>query len=127
MADNVDVPMVEPVLEDQPIRDIPMDIQWTREETRTPAEWLVLFRNTRPATYDGTPQPTYLDMWISQLERIVKVSRVPQNLWVPFATIQLKDVASRWWRDMEADPHTTTCSSFTGALEDMFGPQVDPR
>ena len=32
----------------------------------------------------------------------------------------------RWWRDLEADSHTTSWSSFTGVLRDAFGIPPDP-
>ena len=58
-----DVPIDVPVPKKHLMRDIPIDIQRTREEERTSTEWLVFFRITHLATYDGAPHPTYLDTW----------------------------------------------------------------
>ncbi len=80
--------------ENLPVLDILMDILRSREDVRTSAEWLVLFRWAHPSIYNGVPHPNRLDSWIDQTERILEVSRIPRNLWVPFATIQLDGVAS---------------------------------
>ena len=102
--------------EDHPTLDIPMDVQRSREDMRTPTEWLVLFRGAQPSMYNGVPHPTRLDSWIEKTERILKVFQVPRNLWISFAIIQLEGEASRLWRNLQADSHTTSWSSFIGAL-----------
>ena len=76
IAKEGNVPIVMSVPEDDPVRDIPMDVERAREEIRTSAEWLVLFLNTLPSTYNGASHPTYLDMWRLQIERIFGVYRV---------------------------------------------------
>ena len=52
---------------------------------------------------------------------LLEFSHIPRQYWVPLATIQLDRVASIWWRDLGADSHTTTWSSFTNALGGEFG------
>ena len=55
------------------------------------------------------------------------MSRVSRNLWVPFATIQLKGMASIWWSKLGVDSHTTSWSSFTNVPWDAFGVPPDPH
>ena len=105
-----------PVPENPPVLDIPMDTMRSREDVRTPAEWLVLFRWAQPSIYNGVPHPSRLETWIDQKERLLEASRIPRNLWVSFAVIQLEGEASRWWRNLQADSHTTSWSSFIGVL-----------
>ena len=76
--------------------------------------------------YSGAPHPTYFDTWRHQLERILEITKVPHNLWVLFATVQLEGDASRWWSSLEANPYTTSQSSFIGALCDAFKVHHDP-
>ena len=44
-----------------------------------------------------------------------------------FAVIQLEGEASRWWRNLQADSHTTSWSSFIGAPRDTFELPPDPE
>ena len=90
------MPIVDLVLEDPPVQNVPIDVQRTREDARMSMEWLVLFRKTRPDVYNGVPHPTRLDAWILQLERILEISHVPRSYWVPFSTIQLGGATSIW-------------------------------
>ena len=76
--------------------------------------------------YDGVPHPTRLGTWVGQIHHILEVARIPRNLWVPFAIIQLEGEAARWWGDLQADPNTMCWSSFVGALRDAFGLPLDP-
>ena len=58
MAEGGDAPV------EVPEREIPIDVQRTREQMMIPAEWLVLFRGALPSVYKGVPHPTRLEMWI---------------------------------------------------------------
>ena len=117
-----DVPMPENPL----VLDIPTDIQRSRKEVRTPVEWLVLFREAKPGMYNEVPHPTCLDSWIELTERILEVSWIPRNLWVPFTTIQLEGEASRWWSELGAESHVTRWSSFVNTLREAFRLPPDP-
>ena len=121
MAEGDNAQRDAPMPEEHPALDIPMDVQWSWEEMMIPAEWLVLFHGAQPGVYDRVPHPTRLDSWIEQTERILEVSWVPRNLWVSFAIIQLEGEATRWWSNLQEDAHTTSWSSFAGALRDVFG------
>ena len=88
---------------------------------RTSAEWLVLFKRARGDVYDGYYDPIGLDAWIVQMELILEATHTPRQYWVMFATIQLGRLAALWWRDLGADPRTTTWSSFIGTLREEFG------
>ena len=45
-------------------RDMHVDVQRSREDVRTAAEWLVLFRRAQVDVYDGHYDPLGLDAWI---------------------------------------------------------------
>ena len=61
MAENGNDQINVPVPEDPLIRNILMDVQRSREDERTSAEWLVLFRKSGPDVYDGAFDPTRLE------------------------------------------------------------------
>ena len=126
MTEGDDTPRDTPVPEEYPALDILMDVQRSREKMMIPAEWLVLFRGALPGVYDGVPHPTRLGTWVGQIQHILEAARIPGNLWVPFAIIQLEGEAARWWGDLQADPNTMCWSSFVGALRDAFGLPLDP-
>ena len=104
MADPVNNQGPEHIPEDPPERDIHVDVQRSREDVRTSAEWLVLFRRARGGVYDGQYDPIGLDAWIVQMEQILETTHTPRQYWVAFATIQLGRLAALWWRDLGADP-----------------------
>ena len=89
MAEQGDNQGHELVPADPPVRDIHVDVQRTREDVRTSAEWLVLFRRARGDVYDGYYDPIGLEAWIVQMERILETIHTPRQYWVSFATIQL--------------------------------------
>ena len=120
MAEGGDAPI------EVPEREIPMDVQRSREQMMIPTEWLVLFRGALPGVYDGVPHPTRLGTWVGQIQHILEAARIPRNLWVPFAIILLEGEAARWWGDLQPDPNTTSWSSFVDALRDAFGPPPNP-
>ena len=127
MAEPVNDQGHEHIPVDPPERDIQMDVQRSREEVRTAAEWLVLFRRARGDVYEGQYDPIGLDAWVVQMELILEAMHTPQQYWVVFSTIQLGRLAAIWWRDLGADPRTTSWSSFIGALREEFGaPPVPP-
>ena len=64
MAENGNEQRNVHVLDDPPVRDIPIDVQRSQEDVRMFAEWLVLFRKTRPDVYDRVPHLTHLEAWI---------------------------------------------------------------
>ena len=63
---------------DPPERDIHVDVQMTREDVRTSAEWLVLFRRAWGDVYDGYYDHIGLEAWIVQMERILKATHTPR-------------------------------------------------
>ena len=60
------------------------------------------------------------------MELILEATHTPRQYWVAFATIQLGRLAALWWRDLGANPRTTSWSSFIGALQEEFGAPPAP-
>ena len=94
MADPVANQGPEPIPVDPPERDIHVDVQRTREDVRTSAEWLVLFRRARVDVYDGHFDPIGLEAWIIQMEGILQATHTPRQYLVAFAAIQLGQLAA---------------------------------
>ena len=71
MADPAANQGPEPIPVDPPERDIHVDVQRTREDVKTSAEWLVLFRKARGDVYDGNFDSISMEAWIIQMEGIL--------------------------------------------------------
>ncbi|XP_074278412.1 uncharacterized protein LOC141602002 [Silene latifolia] len=55
------------------------------------------FAHHRPPTYDGANDPTALEAWIREIEKLLLATGCPEDQMVNIATYYLKDEAENWW------------------------------
>ncbi|KAL5572377.1 hypothetical protein UlMin_021974 [Ulmus minor] len=97
MADPVNNQGPEHIPEDPPEKDIHVDVQRSREDVRTSAEW---FGKMKPAEFVGSTDPLEAEEWINSLETI-------------FDFMQLNDQergARHWWSTVKLTRDVTVMS-----------------
>ncbi|XP_074313824.1 uncharacterized protein LOC141649020 [Silene latifolia] len=84
------------------------------------------FARHRLPTYDGVNDPTALDAWIREIEKLLLASGCPEDQKVDIATYYLKDEADNWRAlaraGLEVQP-VYSWTVFTEALKKRFYPE----
>ncbi|KAJ6853555.1 uncharacterized protein M6B38_249610 [Iris pallida] len=57
------------------------------------------FKELGPLEFYGTEGILYADEWLENVERLMKIVRIPDDLKVETASIQLFDIARIWFKD----------------------------
>ena len=52
---------------------------------------------SKPSTYDGTGEPTVLENWIREFDKLFEVLHCPENLRIDNVVFFLRDEADFWW------------------------------
>jgi hypothetical protein len=60
------------------------------------------FMRMNPAVFTGTEIPLEAEQWITDMENILKTTKIPEADQVEVITIRLTDIARIWWLAYEA-------------------------
>ncbi|XP_056691471.1 uncharacterized protein [Spinacia oleracea] len=58
------------------------------------------FSSHNPPTYDGKPDPTEFEEWISDMEKLFDATQCPEKWKVNYAVFYLKGQANLWWKNV---------------------------
>ena len=72
-----------------------------REEARAGCSFET-FMKQNPPSFDGKPNPTEVENWFLQMEKLLEVLDCTDSQKVRFATFKLIGEVERWWRSTKA-------------------------
>ncbi|KAJ6798594.1 Uncharacterized protein M6B38_210015 [Iris pallida] len=83
------------------------------------------FKELGPLEFYGTEGILYADEWLENVERLMKIVRIPDDLKVETASIQLFDIARIWFKDEpELAVPNLTWETFKELFKKKFFPEV---
>ncbi|XP_075633934.1 uncharacterized protein LOC142606477 [Castanea sativa] len=84
-----------------------------------------------PPSFDGKPNPTEVENWFLQMEKLLEALDCTDSQKVRFATFKLIGEAERWWRStkailegMDTERNPITWEKFKGIFYDNYFPEV---
>lgn len=85
-------------------------------------------KRLKPPTFKGVVNPSIVESWIMQIEKIFDVLRCAEDQKIPFATFIFEGEAEHWWRMMkrillERKEEPLTWDVFLEAFYDKYSPK----
>ncbi|XP_021767697.1 basic-leucine zipper transcription factor A-like [Chenopodium quinoa] len=100
-------------------------IQNQGDQVDPQAEMFKKLAQVRPLVFRGGADPTVLENWIREFDKLFVALNCPEGMKVDQAAMYLKDEADIWWRDnavtVRAKPNFG-CEVFKTSLRDKFYP-----
>ncbi|MFG1569941.1 retrotransposon gag family protein, partial [Staphylococcus aureus] len=83
------------------------------------------FMNLRPLEFYGIEGILYADEWLENVDRLLRMARVPEDLKIESASMQLFDITQTWYRDEpQLSAPGVTWAEFKELYKKKFYPDV---